>query len=34
MGRIGTYGIKLQDRRVLLLEKMEALGSFEMFVPI
>jgi len=34
MGRIGTYCIGLQDRRFLLLEKMEALGSFEMFVPI
>jgi hypothetical protein len=33
MGRIGTYCIELQDRRVLLLKKMEALGSFEMFVP-
>jgi len=34
MGRTGTYCIEFQDRRVLLLEKMEAFSSFERFVPI
>jgi hypothetical protein len=34
MGRIGTYCIKLEDRRVLLLKKMEVLGFSDLFVPI